>query len=658
MAFIFADRVKESSSTLGLIDFILDGAVTGSQTFIAGVGATNQCFYTIVHDTAGSWEAGIATIAAPNILQRTTVQHSSNSDNPVNFSAGAKTVFSGPSAEAFIERITTLQHAAIDHQVGVTGVPAPEAFTSAVHAGVSHAGLPGVPSPEAFTSVVHAGTSHVGLSGIPVISAPAPQTYNVNRVSASTPVDLTSTTDGIHYISLDVVGNDFDTLRVDIPPTPTDATPFLVIFNEDVNLKGAVLSIFAGSFSQLASLNPRDGVRLWHMGVLGTEWQVEKIRDSDFSPAEVFYRYSGDINALASFFYAYNNGVNTAGARVGGEADNFVMSQTRFLHLSYRAQGTGVGNTNLSILDETAAVLETPVLTTGLQTESVSVDFTVEPNVSGSPVDNGSFALRYDSGGDKFDTYLVLYGYQRDGGHELQFSGTKAGVGDLVAWCSPSQNTTTVPSSQADSQYRLPNSGFIDRIVIVAASTSTCDLDLNIGGATAVTVPMITTAGVARMHQLSEPVAVAKNTLLSLETRNWTVAPGFFRISVRLRGIRGGLIQFSGDQTGALGLFDHADNLGGAVPDTTFVVPRDMRLLRWSISSGHTFTVGDTVDVRRNGAIVSKYDPTGGGSDVLQIVEAGGISFSAGQLITVQINGYNSATTVLLHMTAEPLTLI
>ena len=92
---LIADRVQETSTTTGTGTFNLDGATTGYQTFVAGVGDGNECFYTIAHRSADEWEVGIGTVtdATPDNLSRDTILESSNSDSAVNFAAGTKDVF-------------------------------------------------------------------------------------------------------------------------------------------------------------------------------------------------------------------------------------------------------------------------------------------------------------------------------------------------------------------------------------------------------------------------------------------------------------------------------------------------------------------------------------------------------------------------------------
>lgn len=93
MALVWADRVKETTTTTGTGTVSLGGAATGFQTFVAGIGNANTCHYCIA---AGSeWEVGLGTVtdSTPDTLSRTTVYASSNANALVSFSAGTKDVF-------------------------------------------------------------------------------------------------------------------------------------------------------------------------------------------------------------------------------------------------------------------------------------------------------------------------------------------------------------------------------------------------------------------------------------------------------------------------------------------------------------------------------------------------------------------------------------
>ena len=93
MAFVLADRVKETTTTTGTGTVTLLGASTGFQSFSA-IGNTNTTYYTIAGQTGSEWEVGIGTYTSSGTtLARTTVIASSNSGSLVNFSAGTKDVF-------------------------------------------------------------------------------------------------------------------------------------------------------------------------------------------------------------------------------------------------------------------------------------------------------------------------------------------------------------------------------------------------------------------------------------------------------------------------------------------------------------------------------------------------------------------------------------
>ena len=95
MAFVLNDRVKQTSTTTGTGTFSLTGTEVGFETFVTGIGTTNNTFYAISNDGTSEFEVGIGTVtdAATDTLSRDTVISSSNSDNKVDFSAGTKTVF-------------------------------------------------------------------------------------------------------------------------------------------------------------------------------------------------------------------------------------------------------------------------------------------------------------------------------------------------------------------------------------------------------------------------------------------------------------------------------------------------------------------------------------------------------------------------------------
>ena len=94
MAFVVADRVKETTTTTGTGTVTLAGAASGYQSFSA-VGNGNTTFYCIAGQSSSEWEVGIGTYTSSGTtLSRDTVYSSSaGGTTKVNFSAGTKDVF-------------------------------------------------------------------------------------------------------------------------------------------------------------------------------------------------------------------------------------------------------------------------------------------------------------------------------------------------------------------------------------------------------------------------------------------------------------------------------------------------------------------------------------------------------------------------------------
>ena len=96
MALVFADRVGETTETTGTGTYSLGGALTAFQTFVAGIGSTNTCYYMVTNEPSGGsdWEVGLGTVtdSTPDTLSRDTILDSSNSGSAVNWGSGTKIV--------------------------------------------------------------------------------------------------------------------------------------------------------------------------------------------------------------------------------------------------------------------------------------------------------------------------------------------------------------------------------------------------------------------------------------------------------------------------------------------------------------------------------------------------------------------------------------
>lgn len=103
MALVWADRILETTTTLGTAPFALDGALLGYQAFADACSVSDTVYYAAfaVDDDAiptGPFESGIGTYTGTSELTRSTVLASSNGGDLVSFSADTKWVMLTPAA--------------------------------------------------------------------------------------------------------------------------------------------------------------------------------------------------------------------------------------------------------------------------------------------------------------------------------------------------------------------------------------------------------------------------------------------------------------------------------------------------------------------------------------------------------------------------------
>ncbi len=103
MAYVQADRVQETTTTIGTGAVTLAGAVTGYRTFGSQMANGDTCFYLIVDPATGAWETGVGTWSTGGSLARTTVLDNSAGTAPsaVSFAAGTKNVMMTQPAKGF-----------------------------------------------------------------------------------------------------------------------------------------------------------------------------------------------------------------------------------------------------------------------------------------------------------------------------------------------------------------------------------------------------------------------------------------------------------------------------------------------------------------------------------------------------------------------------
>lgn len=97
---IYADRVKETTTTTGTGNITLAGAATQFQSFNTAFGTNVPFAYAIVGQSGTEWETGRGYLSGSTTLVREVVTASSNSNAAVNFSAGTKDVFATVNADA------------------------------------------------------------------------------------------------------------------------------------------------------------------------------------------------------------------------------------------------------------------------------------------------------------------------------------------------------------------------------------------------------------------------------------------------------------------------------------------------------------------------------------------------------------------------------
>ena len=93
MAFVIADRVRETTTTTGTGTITLAGAVTNFETFTANLSNSDTTYYAIVDNTNGAFEVGLGTFTSSGTTLARSVIASSNSNNLVDFGSGTKDVF-------------------------------------------------------------------------------------------------------------------------------------------------------------------------------------------------------------------------------------------------------------------------------------------------------------------------------------------------------------------------------------------------------------------------------------------------------------------------------------------------------------------------------------------------------------------------------------
>jgi len=104
MALVVKDRVKQTTTTTGTGSIVLNGNVSGFQTFAAALTDGDTTYYGIFEPSTNEYEVGLGTwTESTATLARTTVLESSNSGSAVSLTAQAEVFITQPAEKAVFQ---------------------------------------------------------------------------------------------------------------------------------------------------------------------------------------------------------------------------------------------------------------------------------------------------------------------------------------------------------------------------------------------------------------------------------------------------------------------------------------------------------------------------------------------------------------------------
>jgi hypothetical protein len=189
MALVLADRVRETSTTVGTGTFTLAGAVTGYASFSV-VGNANTTYYCIANQNTSEWEVGIGTytVSGTTLSRDTVLSNSLGTLVNINFSAGTKDVFVTYPSE---KSVNVDASGLLTAPAGLgTGVPsALNTNVGSAGAFVVNGGALGTPSSGTVTHLT--GTASINING--TVGATTPTTGSFTSLTDSGNLTFTGT---------------------------------------------------------------------------------------------------------------------------------------------------------------------------------------------------------------------------------------------------------------------------------------------------------------------------------------------------------------------------------------------------------------------------------------------------------------------------------
>jgi len=104
MALVVKDRVKQTTTTTGTGNIVLNGNVDGFQTFAAALADGDTTYFGIFVPSTNDYEVGLGTWTEGSAtLARTTILESSNSGSAINITAQAEVFITQPAEKAVFQ---------------------------------------------------------------------------------------------------------------------------------------------------------------------------------------------------------------------------------------------------------------------------------------------------------------------------------------------------------------------------------------------------------------------------------------------------------------------------------------------------------------------------------------------------------------------------